>query len=357
MAIKRPHQRRLPAELAERFAREARAAAQLQHRHIVGTYEVGEVDGRPYIASEYIVGTDLAARAKAEKDQNRLLPPRDIALLCAQVAEALHVAHEAGIVHRDLKPANILIGRLGLRPDPSSNPDSNRNSNTGRDGVPTYGALHPYITDFGMAKRDTEAEFVMTQAGQLLGSPAYMSPEQWQDSHAVDRRTDLWAVGVILFELLTGEFPFRASRDFLRLKEQILHADPPPPSQLNSQVPADLDTLCLKCLEKDPSRRFPTAAALAQELHRFLHGEPIHSRPITQWERARKWCQRNPTVASAELGAAQLGRPAHWRIVRARRRGRDVRRAVGIRLIAETERSHDLLSGSSVVWLMGDSGE
>ena len=253
VAIKRPHQRRLPPELAERFAREARAAAQLQHRHIVGTYEVGEVDGRPYIASEYILGTDLAARAKAEKDQNRLLPPRDIALLCAQVAEALHVAHEAGIVHRDLKPANILIGRLGLRPDPSSNPDSNRNSNTGRDGVPTYGVLHPYITDFGMAKRDTEAEFVMTQAGDLLGSPAYMSPEQWQDSHAVDRRTDLWAVGVILFELLTGEFPFRASRDFLRLKEQIKNEDPPPPSQLNSQVPADLDTLCLKCLEKDPS--------------------------------------------------------------------------------------------------------
>ena len=108
VAIKRPHQKRLPTELAERFAREARAAAQLQHRHIVGTYEVGEVDGRPYIASEYILGTDLAARAKAEKDQNRLLPPRDIAQLCAQVAEALHVAHEAGIVHRDLKPANIL---------------------------------------------------------------------------------------------------------------------------------------------------------------------------------------------------------------------------------------------------------
>ena len=106
VAIKRPHQRRLREELAERFAREARAAA--QHRHIVGTYEVGDVDGWPYIASEYIIGTDLAALAKAEKDQNRLLPPRDIALLCAQVSEALHVAHEAGIVHRDLKPANIL---------------------------------------------------------------------------------------------------------------------------------------------------------------------------------------------------------------------------------------------------------
>lgn len=180
--------------------------------------------------------------------------------------------------------------------DPPSTPDSNCTKNSGRDGVPTYETLHTYITDFGMAKRDTEAEFVMTQASQLLGSPAYMSPEQWQDCHAVDRRTDLWAVGVILFELLTGERPIRAERDQKLMMQQILNADPPP--QLNSQVPADLDTLCLKCLKKDPSRRFPTAAALAQELHRFLHGEPIHSRPITQWERARKWCQRNPAIAS-----------------------------------------------------------
>ena len=267
LAIKRPHQRRLPAELAERFAREARSAAQLQHRHIVGTYEVGEVDGRPYIASEYILGTDLAALANAQKDQNRLLPPRDIAQLCAQVAEALHVAHEAGIVHRDLKPANILIRRLGLRPDPPSTPDANRTKHTGRDGVPTYEPLHPYITDFGMAKRDTEAEFVMTQAGQLLGSPAYMSPEQWQDSHAVDRRTDLWAVGVILFELLTGERPFRAERDKKLLMQQILNADPPPPSQLNSQVPADL--------------------------LRWLTGRPIEARPVSRSERACRWCNHN----------------------------------------------------------------
>lgn len=105
-------------------------------------------------------------------------------------------------------------------------------------------------------------------------------------------------------ELLTGERPFRAERDTKLLMQQIRDADPPPPSQLNSQVPADLDTLCLKCLEKDPSRRFPTAAALAQELHRFLHGEPIHSRPITQWERARKWCQRNPAVASLSAPVA-----------------------------------------------------
>ena len=128
VAIKRPHKRRMSSEALARFNTEAQAAAQLRHPCIVGTYEVDEVDGRPYIASEYILGTDLAARANAQKDQNRLLPPRDIALLCAQVSEALHVAHEAGIVHRDLKPANILIGADGL----------------------------PRVMDFGMAKRDTE---------------------------------------------------------------------------------------------------------------------------------------------------------------------------------------------------------
>ena len=279
VALKRPHRRTPPrnekeanqlAEEARRFKIEAQAAAQLKHPHIVGVYEVGEVEGRPYFTAEYIRGIDLAKLIAGEKEAGRLLSVRQIAQLCGQVAEALHAAHEVKIVHRDLKPANIIVGEDGL----------------------------PRVMDFGMAKRESAAEFVVTQAGTVLGSPAYMSPEQWQDSSTVGRGTDIWALGVMLFEMLTGEFPFRASRDNVRLKDQVLHDDPPPPSQLNSQVPADLDTLCLKCLEKDPSRRFPTAAALAQELHRFLHGEPIHSRPITQWERARKWCQRNPTVAS-----------------------------------------------------------
>ena len=279
VALKRPHRRAPPrndkeanrlAEEARRFKIEAQAAAQLRHPHIVGVYEVGEVEGRPYFTAEYIRGIDLAKLIAGEKESGRLLPARQVAQLCGQVAEALHAAHQAGVVHRDLKPANILVGEDGL----------------------------PRVMDFGMAKRESAAEFVVTQAGTVLGSPAYMSPEQWQDSSSVGPATDLWSLGVMLFELLTGEFPFRASHDFVRLKEQILNDDPPPPSKLNSQVPADLDTLCLKCLEKKPSDRFPTAAALADELQRFLQGKPIKSRPHPRWELAWKWCQRNPVVAS-----------------------------------------------------------
>ena len=287
VALKRPHRRAPPrnekeaerlAEEARRFKIEAQAAAQLKHPHIVGVYEVGEVEGRPFFTAEYVRGIDLAKLITVEKDAGRLLPVRQVAQLCGQVADALHAAHQAGVVHRDLKPANILVGEDGL----------------------------PRVMDFGMAKRESAAEFVVTQAGTVLGSPAYMSPEQWQDSSSVGRATDIWSLGVMLFELLTGEFPFRASRDFERLKDQVLHDDPPAPSKLNSQVPADLDTLCLKCLEKDSFDRFPTAADLADELQRFLQGKPIKSRPHPRWELAWKWCQRNPLVASLVATAATL---------------------------------------------------
>ncbi len=278
VALKRPHRRAPPRNDAERqrltdearrFTTEAQAAAQLHHRFIAGVYEVGEVEGRPYFTAEYVRGIDLAKLIAGEKEARRLLPVRQVAQLCGQVAEALHAAHEVKIVHRDLKPANILVGEDGL----------------------------PRVMDFGMAKRESAAEFVVTQAGTVLGSPAYMSPEQWQDSSSVGRGTDIWALGVMLFEMLTGEFPFRASRDNVRLKDQVLHDVPPPPSQLNSQVPADLDTLCLKCLEKDPQKRYATAKELADELGRFLNGEPILARPISNVEKFWRWCLRKPVVA------------------------------------------------------------
>ncbi len=301
----KPGEEAAACEARTRFEREARTLAKIEHPGIVRLFKFGVIDDRLYLASELIDGGDLKGLLKNIRENKLSLTFDQIAQLCGQVAEALHAAHQVGIVHRDLKPANILIGRLGLRPDPSSNPDLNRNSNTGRDGVPTYDALHPYIADFGLAKRDDRAEYTMTQDHTVLGTPEYMSPEQWRDSHAVGPASDIYSVGVILYELLTGRVPFPCTTDkWILLRDLVLKEDPIAPRRLNVAVSVSLETICLKCLEKDPSRRFPTAAALAQELHRFLHGEPIHSRPITQWERARKWCQRNPVVASLSATVA-----------------------------------------------------
>ena len=275
VAIKRPHARHMSPEEVERFLREAQAAVQLKHPHIVDVYEANEVDGRPYIASEYTVGIDLAKLIVGERGHNRIIPFRQSAQLCGQIAEALHLAHEAGIVHRDLKPTNILVGEDGL----------------------------PRVMDFGMVKREPQAKVVMTHEGQQLDSPAYMSPEQWRGGQDVDRRADLYSLGVILFELLTGERPFRGEEDRRLLELQVLNDDAPRPGTINGQVPADLETLCLKCLEKDPSRRFPTAADLAQELHRFLNGEPI----LSVFERASVPSTFNKYTLDTELGRGGFG--------------------------------------------------
>lgn len=246
---------------------EAQAAAKLRHPNIVTVFEVGKetYNGQPnwpYIASEYIPSQDLAKVLKAELEQGRAFPPKRVAEICRKVAEALHTAHQAGVVHCDLKPANILMARSGPIHGVNDRPDES-------------GHYEPYLTDFGLARRDAEPVFTLTTPnvveslrdsnpghgvtgirkapqGPTGGTPGYSSPEQWQGK-AIDGRTDVWALGIILFELLTGERPFRAERDLKLLRDQILHDDPQPPSQLNSQVPADLDTLCLKCLAKDPS--------------------------------------------------------------------------------------------------------
>jgi tetratricopeptide (TPR) repeat protein/ribosomal protein S27AE len=268
VAVKIPHRGLLGPEEIEKFLREARAAAQLRHPNIVSVHEVGLEDKRIYIVADFIDGLSLDKWLAG-----RHIAYCDCAALCAKIAEGLHHAHEEGVIHRDLKPGNIMIDRRG----------------------------EPHIMDFGLAKREA-GETTMTVDGQILGTPAYMSPEQAKGfAHGADRRTDVYSLGVILFELLTGERPFRGSLQMLL--KQVMQDDPVSPRKLDGRVPRDLDTICLKCLQKEPARRYPTARALSEELGRYLAGKPIQARPVSALERMVRWCGRNRLVAASALAA------------------------------------------------------
>jgi len=255
-----------------RFEREARSAAHLHHSGIVTVYETGLSGSCPYIASEFVDGETLAAALRSQR-----FGAKQAAIAVAEVADALEYAHQQGVIHRDLKPGNIMLQRSADDP-----------AHPGR-----IGRLR--VMDFGLARRDI-GEATLTMDGQILGTPSYMSPEQARgDAHSADKRADIYSLGVILYEMLSGETPFRGN--IRMLLHQIEFEAPRSPRSLNDRIPRDLETVCLKCLEKDPDRRYQTAGELKTDLQLWLKGEPIGARPVSTPERLMRWCQRRPLVA------------------------------------------------------------
>ena len=254
-----------------RFRREAEMAASLSHPNIVSVYEVGEHDGQPYFSMELIEGRSLA-----ELSRDQPLGARRAAELTKTIAEAVHFAHERCLLHRDLKPSNVLVDAFDA----------------------------PHVMDFGLAKRfDGDADLTLT--GQVLGTPSYMPPEQARGGQS-SVAGDVYSLGVILYQLLTGRAPFLAET-LTQTLHLVIETEPISPRLLNPGVPRDLQTICTKCLEKDPKRRYASAQELADELGRFLRDEPIQARPIAPAGKLARWCRRNPALASAVgVGAALL---------------------------------------------------
>jgi tRNA A-37 threonylcarbamoyl transferase component Bud32 len=253
-----------------RFHNEAQAVASLQHPDIVQIHDVGQVGGLPYISLEFIDGGSLDRRIESRPQE-----PMQAARTIRIVARAIHAAHLRGIIHRDLKPANILLTADG----------------------------RPKITDFGLARRLGD-DSDQTRTGTIVGTPDYMAPEQaLGQAHDAGPLADQHALGAILYELLTGRPPFRGATAHDTI-EQVRTQEPVPPKRLQPKVPRDLETICLKCLQKEPHRRYPSADALADDLDRFLDGRTIRARPVSAVARLGHWCRRNPRVAV--LAAAVL---------------------------------------------------
>jgi tRNA A-37 threonylcarbamoyl transferase component Bud32 len=257
-------------EAVARFKAEAEAVARLHHPHVVHVYEIGEQEGRPFLVLEYVGGGSLAGRVRG-----RPQPARESAALTETLARAIHAAHGQHVVHRDLKPGNVLLTEDG----------------------------QPRIVDFGLAKL-LDGATVRTQTGAIVGTPGYMAPEQASPrKQPVGPAADVYALGAILYELLTGRAPFQGETP-LETVYEVLHADPVPPSRRHPGVPADLETICLKCLRKAPGDRYASALELAEDCAAFLRGEPIRARPPGRWERGRRWARRQRGAALVLAGAA-----------------------------------------------------
>ena len=248
----------------KRFQNEAESVALLDHPGIVPIYEVGEHESQRYFSMKLVEGGNLDDQLDSFTNN-----PRAAATLLAEVAEGVHHAHMRGILHRDLKPANILVDTEG----------------------------HPHVTDFGLAKR-VEGDGEMTASGAILGTPAYMSPEQATGRRgAITTATDVYGLGAVLYALLAGQAPFGGGSIIDTLDAVRMHP-PRPPTRINSKAPRDLETICLKCLEKDPRRRYTSAQALADDLKAWLESRPIAARRVSAVERAWLWCKRRPMEAA-----------------------------------------------------------
>lgn len=294
VAIKMLRPDRADVEGRRRFTREAHALAKVQHRNVISIYDVAFSEtGLPYFVTELMSGGTLS-----EHIRGGAIDVRSSATYLAAVADGLAAAHRLGLIHRDIKPSNILLQRTE-----NSDAWSLPNSASMRRSSNELTQLTPRLADFGLA-RSLTADIQLTQSQALFGTPAYMSPEQIVAPERLAAATDIYSLGVTLYELLTGELPYRGAVQ--AVLHQIVEGDPPAPRRLNRAVPVDLETICLKAMHVDPSRRYATAVELAEDLRLYLAGQPIAARPMGRTEMVRRWVQRKPAQATQLAAIAAL---------------------------------------------------